>query len=403
VRAAATQQRDSCELVKIRCERGSSIVRKLGFSEAVAAGIYSLDEHWNGGGYPNGLLKQEIPLYACIANLAQTLEVFLMARGRKEAVEAARLCSGRWFNPDLVDATHSLCRSGKLWEDLEKEDLIEHVLALEATDRRLGADDKTIDAICLAFAEIIDSKSPFTYRHPVGVADAASDIARHIGMGGGELRKLRRAALLHDIGKLGFERHPGETRETYRRGILSGAPASLSHLGNSSPPSRVLRFQLRRGAAPRTTERQRLLAGTDGGRVVASRENPRCSRRFRRAQRHAPLPRRSPYRKGFSMMREDAPHALDWLCLDALMESRNGSEPHAISTGFAYHHGRSRYEAFYPFRPASSAHVTQSSLLAGEYDNSSISVGTQTVGLSYAFQFQAGKSVSQSPVVLRAT
>jgi hypothetical protein len=40
--------------------------------------------------------------------------------------------------------------SGKLWEDLEKEDLIEHVLALEPTDRRLGADDKTIDAICLA-------------------------------------------------------------------------------------------------------------------------------------------------------------------------------------------------------------------------------------------------------------
>ena len=62
VRVAATQQRDSCELVKIRCERGSSIVRKLGFSEAVGAGIYSLDEHWNGGGYPNGLQKQALLL-----------------------------------------------------------------------------------------------------------------------------------------------------------------------------------------------------------------------------------------------------------------------------------------------------------------------------------------------------
>jgi HD domain len=110
-------------------------LRKLGFSEAVAAGIYSLDEHWNGGGYPNGLLKQEIPLYACIANLAQTLEVFLMARGRKEAVEAARLRSGRWFNPDLVGATHSLCKSGKLWEDLEKEDLIESCAASGSAPR----------------------------------------------------------------------------------------------------------------------------------------------------------------------------------------------------------------------------------------------------------------------------
>jgi long-subunit fatty acid transport protein len=59
----------------------------------------------------------------------------------------------------------------------------------------------------------------------------------------------------------------------------------------------------------------------------------------------------------------------------------------AVSTGFAYRHGRSRYEAFYTFRPESSAHVTQSPLLAGEYNNSSISVGTQAVGLSYTFQF----------------
>ena len=39
IQVAATQQRDSCELVKIRCERGSQIARRLGFSENVAAGI----------------------------------------------------------------------------------------------------------------------------------------------------------------------------------------------------------------------------------------------------------------------------------------------------------------------------------------------------------------------------
>ena len=33
-----------------------------------------------------------------------------------------------------------------------------------------------------------------------------------------------------------------------------------------------------------------------------------------------------PLEKVFSMMREEAPHALDWLCLDALMESRSVSE-----------------------------------------------------------------------------
>lgn len=33
------------ELVHTRCERGADIVRRLGFGESVAAGIFSLDEH----------------------------------------------------------------------------------------------------------------------------------------------------------------------------------------------------------------------------------------------------------------------------------------------------------------------------------------------------------------------
>ncbi len=61
VRVAAKQQAESCDLVKIRCERGASIARKIGFPEPVAQAIHSLDEHWNGGGYPEGLRGEEIP------------------------------------------------------------------------------------------------------------------------------------------------------------------------------------------------------------------------------------------------------------------------------------------------------------------------------------------------------
>src|SRR3984885_1326808 len=57
LQVAATQQQDSCDLVKIRCERGAYISKQLGFSESVAAGIHGLDEHWNGRGYPAGLRK----------------------------------------------------------------------------------------------------------------------------------------------------------------------------------------------------------------------------------------------------------------------------------------------------------------------------------------------------------
>ena len=38
--------------------------------------IRSLDEHWDGSGYPQGLRGEEIPLLARILGLAQTVEVF---------------------------------------------------------------------------------------------------------------------------------------------------------------------------------------------------------------------------------------------------------------------------------------------------------------------------------------
>ena len=46
----------------------------------------------------------------------------------------------------------------------------------------MTANEDAIDNICLAFAEVIDAKSPFTYRHSNGVAEAAMEIARWFGM-----------------------------------------------------------------------------------------------------------------------------------------------------------------------------------------------------------------------------
>lgn len=328
ITVAATQQRDSCELVKIRCERGSMIARNLGFSDKVAAGIHSLDEHWNGGGYPNGLRGSEIPLFANLANLAQTLEVFYKARGRKDAIDAVRRRSGRWFNPELVKTVVSLCKDGRLWEGLEKEDLSGEVLALEPVDRRLTANDKTIDAICLAFAEIIDAKTPFTYQHSNGVADAALEIGRHFGMSEAELKKIRRAGLLHDIGKLGVSnailekpgkldaeefavvrQHPYHTYEILRR-----VPAFADFCADAAAHHERLDgkgyWQGLKGEQLSLTAR--ILAVADVFDAL------RAKRPYRDAL---------PLEKVFSIMQQDAPAALDWACLDALMEA-NGVSKH---------------------------------------------------------------------------
>jgi response regulator RpfG family c-di-GMP phosphodiesterase len=58
------------ELIKTRCTRGADIARRLRFGDGVAAGIGSLDEHFDGHGRPEGLVGQAVPLYARIALLA---------------------------------------------------------------------------------------------------------------------------------------------------------------------------------------------------------------------------------------------------------------------------------------------------------------------------------------------
>ena len=175
----------------------------MGFPEETAQAIRGLDEHWDGRGRPDGLAGEEIPLLARICGLAQTVKVFLTERGPAAAEEVARVRSGRWFDPALVEVPLAEAREDGLWEDLSRMDPWREVSRLEPDDRALKATPERVDLVARAFAEIIDAKSPFTYRHSEGVERVAVATAERAGQGPEGIRDLMRPALLHDIGKLG--------------------------------------------------------------------------------------------------------------------------------------------------------------------------------------------------------
>ncbi|MEP6617746.1 MAG: HD domain-containing phosphohydrolase [bacterium] len=200
--AVARTENMTRDLILIRCDRGAEIARQLGFPDDTAEAIRSLDEHWCGLGYARGLSGAGIPLLARIANLAQTVEVFHDRGGPAAALKVARKRRGTWFDPDLVKIVLGWKRDHDWWS-LLTGDVTAAVVAAEPSDRVINVDDDGLDAVCRAFADIIDAKSPFTYGHSVRVADVAREVAKQCGLDTAEQRRIYRAGLLHDIGKLG--------------------------------------------------------------------------------------------------------------------------------------------------------------------------------------------------------
>lgn len=191
------------EVVVTRCERGADIARMLGFPDDTAQAIRALDEHWDGAGQPYNLKGNDIPFLARILGLAQTVEVFFSTHGVDTAFDMATSRRGTWFDPVLVEALVATRKDRAFWQLLAEGDALAQIAQVEPADDVQIVDDDRLDLVAEAFALVIDAKSPWTFRHSKGVADLSISIGRAIGYSEQELRDVRRAALLHDIGKLG--------------------------------------------------------------------------------------------------------------------------------------------------------------------------------------------------------
>ena len=195
----------TAEMIEARCERGAAILHKLGMGIETCAAVYSLDEQWNGKGLPDHLVAEEIPLLGRICPIAQHLDLFCTEFGPANAIETLSARSGSWYDPELVRAAESLHRQGALWAEClpgnDPEAAQAAVLSLDpGSSTALAA--REIDLVCSGFADVIDAKSPFTYRHSVGTTEAAVLVSNAMGLAPDRVDLVRRAALLHDIGML---------------------------------------------------------------------------------------------------------------------------------------------------------------------------------------------------------
>ncbi len=202
-RLAVIGPRAERELFQIRCDRGAAIALDIGLSPATAAAIRWMDEHWDGGGQPEGLKGDRIPVLAQIIGLAQVMELYWQEGGIDAAREVVRRRRRRWFSPKLATCGVALCERPDFWRRFGTMDPVRLLREIAPAPAMVVADDARLDRVVEAFAGVIDAKSPYTHDHSRRVADYAVAAGRRLGFSAERLIRLRRAALLHDIGKLG--------------------------------------------------------------------------------------------------------------------------------------------------------------------------------------------------------
>ena len=91
---------DEQELMRRHPELGLGLLRDEDIGRGARAVIRFHHERWDGGGYPLGLVGEEIPLLARIAGLA---EAFAASSSQPAGVDVLRAGAGSAFDPRLVE------------------------------------------------------------------------------------------------------------------------------------------------------------------------------------------------------------------------------------------------------------------------------------------------------------
>lgn len=116
---------DEQAILREHCARGYRILRKIPFLAGAAEIVFSHQEHFDGGGYPNGLRGSEIPVGSRIFAVADALDAITSDRPYRKAssFDAARKeilrCSGTQFDPGVVEAFLKI--PNELWLELRAE------------------------------------------------------------------------------------------------------------------------------------------------------------------------------------------------------------------------------------------------------------------------------------------
>ncbi len=183
-----------------RCEVGPIFAERLGLSPGVRLSVTQALERWDGAGGPAGLAGEAISLPARIIQVAHDMELIARIGGIEVAVEAARSRRGQGYDPSIADL---FIQEGPALIGTLSESTLDRVLASEPAPR-MTFRESDLDRVADAVADMVDLKSPYLHGHSSGVSRLAESAAACLRCPEDERTLVRRAGLLHDVGRTGI-------------------------------------------------------------------------------------------------------------------------------------------------------------------------------------------------------
>ncbi|MBA3382597.1 MAG: HD domain-containing protein, partial [Actinobacteria bacterium] len=236
----AEGNRSAAESMASHCDVAATLAERLGLGPSLYEPMRQLFARWDGKGEPR-LRGEEIALSVRLVQLADIVEAHRSAGGPRAALVVARKRAGTQFDPMLVAQLER--HADDVFAGLDGETTWDEVVAAEPT-RSSPIAEHELDEAFAVVADFADLKSPYFRGHSRGVAALAADAAGLLGLSASETVAVRRAALLHDLGRTGVPNtvwdKPGALSESERERVrlhpyyterALARPAALARLG----------------------------------------------------------------------------------------------------------------------------------------------------------------------------
>ncbi len=181
------------------CEVAQRFAGWLDLASSIHAALEYVFARWDGRGFPDAR-GDAIPLPMRLLHVARDVSLFLSAAGPDEARDVIERRTGSAYEPRLAEL--AVRNFGDLLSDLDETRMWEQAMEIEPFPQIQIAGAR-VDAAFTAIATLTGLKSPWLREHSTGVAELAEAAAWRVGLPAASVALVRRAALAHDLGRVG--------------------------------------------------------------------------------------------------------------------------------------------------------------------------------------------------------